>query len=400
MYILSNTEADQLDFENQERLFDIISDITYQSGSQENLTDNLTKLRNAAVKSGQRDLFDKAMKKTREIVESDDGFISSGLVLKYKYTFDDFAYTEAPYMEVFSQPTAFLQKRAVEAVAANAKETGFGNFKTMYKTFAASMRKINESPAGSIAINPTDFPNQPLELECGEWNCDYSGVSRTTSMYTEIACHHPVMPVERLTNVDTYAEKLKIAYYRDGFWREIISGKRDLFDAAKVIKLADYGVSVTSKSAKLLSEFLCFMEANNSEVLPCRECVSRLGYVGDGSRFSPFDNSLVFDGEADFGMIFNSIKSSGTFEKWLDIAVSCRNDSITAQIMLASSFASVLIKRIGGLPFSFISGEVRNRKIRCFNAGGFRMGKSRNRTIYPDLQCYAGRNGKTCGILQ
>lgn len=49
--------------------------------------------------------------------------------------------------------------------------------------------------------------------------------------------------------------------------------------------------------------------------------------------------------------MYNAITEHGSYEKWLETAIECRNDSLTAQIMLAASFASVLIRKIGGLPF-------------------------------------------------
>lgn len=60
---------------------------------------------------------------------------------------------------------------------------------------------------------------------------------------------------------------------------------------------------------------------------------------------------LIFDGDANYSTIYKAISQKGSFEKWLNTAVKCRSDSITAQIMLAASFASVLISKIGGLCF-------------------------------------------------
>lgn len=347
IYTLTDQEAQKLEFEPAS-LVGVIEEIAYNSGSQEHLTQNLTTLRNAAIHTGNKEIFDKTLKAARQAISADD---MDGMSLVFKYTVEDFATSDEPYKEVFMQPTAFLQRRALDAMAVEAAQCGFRSFKATYKAFAADMRKINARPENSIAINPTDFPNQPIELEAGEWNCDVSGVSRTTYAGIDYACKHPIMPVERLVNIDTNEEKLKVIYLKGKRWREIIVGKKELFDSSKIIQLAAVGVSVTSKTAKVLAEYMCDIEAQNYDLLPERESVSRLGYIGDEGNFSPYVDGLIFDGDTNYCHIYNAITPKGDYQKWLDTAIRCREDSLTARIMLAASFASPLIGLIGCLSF-------------------------------------------------
>ena len=273
----------------------------------------------------------------------------NGLEWRFHYTFDDYSNSEEPYRDVFFQPTAFLKQRALDRLAAEANMVGYRGFKTTYKAFENSMRRGNQS--SSTLLNPSDFPLQPLELECGEWHCDNTGVSKVMKDKVEYACLHPIMPVERLVNIDTGEEKLRVAFYKGKYWRDFTASKRDLFDSAKIIQFSALGVAVTSKSAKLLSEFLCDAETLNMAIIPEKESVARLGYIGDGNQFSPYVENVVFDGDANYGNIYASITESGDYTKWLAEAVKCRTESLTAQIMLAASFASPLIGKIGCLPF-------------------------------------------------
>jgi len=344
IYTLTEQEAMKLDFEPN-GLAELVMHMADHSGSQEQLTSNLTTLRSAAIRTGNKATFDRVLKAARQGMELDD------LTLTFKYTIDDFASSDEPYLEVFTQPTAFLQRRALDAMAVEAARCGFRSFKATYKAFAADMRKVNARPENSIAINPTDFPSQPIELEAGEWNCDVSGVSRTTYAGIDFACKHPIMPVERLVNIDTGEEKLRVAYLKGKRWREIIVGKKELFDSSKIIQLAAVGVSVTSKTAKVLAEYMCDIESQNYDLLPERESVSRLGYIGDEGNFSPYVDGLIFDGDANYCHIYNAIAPRGDYQKWLDTAVKCRNESLTARIMLAAAFASPLIGQIGCLSF-------------------------------------------------
>ncbi len=350
MLILTETEALSVSFSDKYALMQKLMDIAFNSNSQKNLSANLTTLRNAAVQLGEKEQFDSVLEIINKSLSSDYHFQETGLTMRYTYTLDDFASSEEPYREVYLQPSQFMRERALEAMAAEASATGFKGFKKIYGAFVRSLRSVNENN-GAGEINPTDFPEQPMELDAGEWHCDYSGVRRVKAYSDDIACLHPIMPVERLVNIDTGEEKLKIAYYKGRYWREIIVGKNELFDSSKIIKLAAVGVSVTSQTARFLSEYLCTIEALNYDRLPESESVSRLGYIGSGENFSPYVDGVIFDGDANYGTIYNAVTQKGSFEKWLETALECRRRSITAQIMLAASFASILIDKIGGLCF-------------------------------------------------
>lgn len=93
------------------------------------------------------------------------------------------------------------------------------------------------------------------------------------------------------------------------------------------------------------------METLNPDIIPETESVGRLGYIGDGSQFAPYVDDLIFDGDANYGTIYDAICEKGTYSEWLNEALKCRRDSMTAQIMLAASFASPLLGKIGCLPF-------------------------------------------------
>ena len=69
--------------------------------------------------------------------------------------------------------------------------------------------------------NTIQFTQPPIEnLKCGKWECVDAGVSKSVMgggmiPQTVIACSHPILPVERLINVDTETEKIKLAFFKD-----------------------------------------------------------------------------------------------------------------------------------------------------------------------------------------
>lgn len=271
------------------------------------------------------------------------------VILRWSYEKEDFN-TSEPYAEVFQYINdRFQLQTKLNKMADEAKKAGFTGFKKAYGAYMSSMKLTNQSR--NEKNNPTDFPGQPLELEAGQWLCDYDGVKIVDGYGTSYACCHPIMPTERLVNIDTGEEKINIAFSKSKRWRNMIVSKEITAVASKITQLAARGVAVTSENAKLLVKYLCDIENMNLEIIPEYESVSRLGFVDD-DKFSPYVPGLIFDGETAYSMIFKAVSDSkGNFEDWLKVAKKCRSESLVARIMLSASFASVLIKKVGGLPF-------------------------------------------------
>ena len=265
------------------------------------------------------------------------------------YTKEDFLKSTAPFEAVYElRHDPFIHDRMLERVAGQAAAAGVRNFKKLYKAYTDSLKLKNNE---IMVPNVTSFDGQELELDSGRWVADEFGV-RTEGPYSSDveACNHPIMPVLRLANIDTGAEKLQIAYRKGKQWRRIIAEKGVLASANKILELANQGVAVTSESAKYLVQYFYDVEALNYDRLPEKSSVSRLGWI-DGAGFSPYVEDLVFDGDANFRAFFESVRPKGRLEDWLALAREIRGQSVYARVILAASFASVLVKPLGGLPF-------------------------------------------------
>lgn len=263
------------------------------------------------------------------------------------YAKEDFM-TPAPYEAIVAIKDNFQRQRAIIEMAEYAdKMFGFKSFRKMLTEYEKSLKQ----QSGTIyALSVTTFTGQPIELEAGEWRADDFGVTGYTGNFEVIACCHPVMPTERLVNIDTGVEKLKIAYSKGRKWREVIADKKTLASANSIVSLADMGIAVTSENAKYMVKYLSDIENLNYDRIPERKSVSRLGMI-EGEGFSPFVDGLIFDGDANFRSIFESIKTHGHRQKWLDLALKIRQGNVMARIVLAASFASVLVSPTGSLPF-------------------------------------------------
>lgn len=265
------------------------------------------------------------------------------------FTREEYLTTSKPYewLDAFSENKFQLEQLLVQ-ISAKASFVGVKNFKSMFKLYRESMR----SNSYDIAINSTNFEGQEIQLDCGNWICDDYGVTGTDKYGFEfVACTHPIMPVQRLINIDNNTEKLRIAYKKGRQWRYINAEKKMLASNNSILQLADFGVAVNSENSRYLVKYLTDIESLNYDKIPEINSVGRLGWIRDYG-FSPYVENLVFDGDTTYKHFFDSVKPFGKYEKWLEVAKSVRkSSSIPARIILAASFASVLVEKVGGLPF-------------------------------------------------
>lgn len=270
--------------------------------------------------------------------------------MQFTYTKEDFL-TPAPYEDILAIQDPFEREVATNRLSEYAKVIGItaSGFKKMMKTYIESK---TQSDRMVYMERVTEFTGQKLELDAGEWQADDFGVSRRGKYgVEEIACPHPILPVERLTNIDTGEEKLRIAFCKgDKRWREVISDKKTLASNTAILTLANMGIAVTSENSRALVRYLSDMENLNYDLIPESKSISRLGYI-ENEGFSPYVEGLIFDGQQEYRKTFESIHEKGSRKKWIQLVKEIRQGNIVARIILAASFASVLVSPCGTLPF-------------------------------------------------
>ena len=271
---------------------------------------------------------------------------------EYDYSYDDFM-TSSPYEVVYllhNNPFKYSQARL--AMEKNAEAVGFRKFRTMLTSFESQM-KIDRLAVSQTSCQ-TEFTGQPLLLNCSGWICDDSGIYRSTSFsQRDVACAHPIMPVERLICVESGEVKIRLAYRCGGIettWRSTIVSRDTISSSRSIISLSSLGISVTSSTAKALVDYLNDIENLNYRVIPESKSVSRLGYIAE-EGFSPYVDNLVFDGEVSLRSIYNSVTHHGYMTEWIRTALECRKMSVAAKIVLATSFSSPLLRIVDALPF-------------------------------------------------
>lgn len=257
--------------------------------------------------------------------------------------------------EILTIPSVEIREKQLLGLEFRAKELKItNNFKRLYKSVQAEIIQSQKQ----INSLETEFTKPPdnLKLKCKNYVCNDLGVTKPefdpVLMITKdiLVCTHPILPIERLINIDTNIEKVKLAFYKDKKWQTVIAERNTLASKNKILQLANTGIEVNENNAKELITFIAELIAINPETIPCNQAVTHLGWVDD-NKFIPYIKDFRFDGDRSFEGVFKDINSKGDYELWKEKMHELRVESETLHFIIAASFASVLIEKIHINPF-------------------------------------------------
>ena len=220
------------------------------------------------------------------------------------------------------------------------------------KSFEKQIRLFKKG--NSDQGNRTDFENQPFSLQCGEWTADNNGVYKQIQtanggVRTEYASYIPIMPVEHLENKETHKTSITLLYGNALNKRRTVE-KSVISNSHLIVGLSDYGVDVTSESAKHLVNYLNTVINLNGDIIPRLESVSRLGW--QGQEFIPYDGNAVLDNADEAAELVAAVnQQAGTLQEWADYIRPLRENNLYFRLVIAASFASVLIEKVTAPPF-------------------------------------------------
>lgn len=261
--------------------------------------------------------------------------------------------------EVFDQEDELYKSRLLLSLEDRAGELGvkrkFQELVKAYKKVEREMRRQQREKGRQPCTMEqwTNFVGPYDQMQCRQWVATEGGIylNNPSTGYTDVlACYHPILPVERLRNLETGEEQIKLAYKRNGRWDEIIVPKTMVTSANKIVALSGRGIAVTSENAKYLVRYLADVENANENYIAVQYSTSKLGWVKGG--FLPYDTDVVFDGDARFRQISESVRMEGSRDRWYGHVKELRRSGrMEVKFMLAASFSSVLVQPLGGLPY-------------------------------------------------
>lgn len=251
-------------------------------------------------------------------------------------------------------------------LATIAKGYGITTFRAAYRGAKkdAEAAQKQQGKAGHTKVvsigSRTHFTGQPIPdgLFCGQYIADDDGIRVAyDDGNEEIVCHHPIMPVCKIQNIESGNEKTMLWYRAsDGSERYLLVDSADLGRQAGIIGLRQKGIDVDFTTAAAFARYMrtvCMSPANYS-ALQVKQGVSRCGYIGDNyATFVPFADDYEYDGDSEQQSLYASLQHpGGSREKQFALFDWVRRElTPIARIAIAASLGSVLLYPLGPNPF-------------------------------------------------
>lgn len=243
------------------------------------------------------------------------------------------------------------------------KITGFDKGYKLYKE--SKQEKYVYSPNTMIFPELNENVYDSGKYELSNEGCIYE-FSPTIGKI--LVCYHPILPIERYKNLEDGTEKIKLAFYKNYSWNYIIVDKSTISSNQAIVKLSDFGISVTSENAKYLVKYLSEIENINSDKIKTNVSVSRLGWFED--TLAPYDNKFEIDNTKEMPFLNEKFGESGTLEEWADYFRERRKYNTISRIVMAAGVASILLKKIKQTGFTVhVWGETECGKSVCCMVG-------------------------------
>lgn len=157
-----------------------------------------------------------------------------------------------------------------------------------------------------------------------------------------LVCYHPIVPVERCKNLEDGSEKIKLAYFVDNKWSEIVVDKSLISSPQKIIELSNLGIAVTSENAKYLIKYLSEIENLNRDKIDVNFSVSRLGWFE--GNLVPYEGNFEIDNKQNLPNVQDKFSQAGELKDWVEFFKERRKYNTVSRIVMASAVASILLK--------------------------------------------------------
>ena len=210
------------------------------------------------------------------------------------------------------------------------------------KAFKESLKKYSNLFNTKLSMEDNCLPKSKYSIE----NYNYGNYIVTKDgIYSNIRKYKfstmPIIPVERYINQETNKEKIKIIYYQENKWKELIVDRSQVCINSKLLLLSDYGLDINSENVRdYINYFNEIMSLNEINKL---SSISHIGW--NGNLFIPYDSQGIFDGADSFRSIYDALSSKGSYDKWKAITKELRKNKYIRLIM-ATTLASPLIEKL------------------------------------------------------
>ena len=264
-----------------------------------------------------------------------------------KFTADELLSDEL-FEQIFAEPDPIQRNRLIARIRMRARELKMlRDWDALLKAYQDEFVQMKRRLGNDSTANFTDCPIEG-EFLTGKWKADDTGIYRIANEGNIfgneskiIACPHPILPVERLVNIDSGREKISLSFYKDKKWSKITVDRSTVASRSKIVDLSSLGIEVTSETAKELVTYIADCVSLNPDKIPNVRSVSHMGWTEDG--FAPY-SGVKFDGDEGMRPLFQAITQKGELEEWTKYVGNLRRKSKLLRIQMAAAFASPLLK--------------------------------------------------------
>lgn len=228
------------------------------------------------------------------------------------------------------------------------------------KKFSESLKKYEAIFKNKMSIGKeTKLPECKYDLSnynFGLYDISKSGITDKTNFKFSYV---PIIPVERFVNEETQKEKVKLIFYKEDKWNELVVDRSQIAISQKLLLLSDNGIDVNSENVRYYINY--FNDILNTNNINKMNSVSHLGWFNDD--FIPYGCNNIFDGADDFKNIYKAITTKGNYDLWLKTIKECRYKK-EIRLLMATTLASPLIEKLSIQPYivNFWSGLSGNGK--------------------------------------
>lgn len=269
-----------------------------------------------------------------------------------------------PYQLLKDLPDDLTRERVRSALRDRAKQCGVSmkSFDLMAKTAMKEIKKAEDRPIENTdVIIQNEGALEGLEKflndrpDFGRYLCTNNGIYKVVGQLNIPIkiCGHPVFPTKRYVNIETGSELLDVSYKLDGRWKtKKLIDRKTISQSRTIVALSEFGMGINSENAKDMVVYFSEMDNLNRDIIPRNETVNHLGWISE-KGFSPYIKGVEYDSGGKFSEAFASVRSEGSFDVWKETAAKVMKDrqSLPARIMLAASFASIVLKWTCQQPF-------------------------------------------------
>ena len=260
--------------------------------------------------------------------------------------------------EIFTEEDEVSREKLIVDIQAQAKQLDCkGEFdrliraqKHQIKEARKELQEKQRTATVSNTYQRVDDSGDLMIYQTGRWTVSETGVTAQAFREVIVASRFPLIISKRLINKETGKSKLEITWWINRIQKSITVDRSNAMSNSKIVALADYDFPATSETSRALVSYLSDFESLNIGLIPTEVSTSKFGWSDD--EFVPYTDKIIFDGNASYKSLVDSITSAGNYETWKSIVSRIRKSGRKEPLVyLAASFGSVMLKLINIAPF-------------------------------------------------